>query len=90
MLALDLVQTVVHALRLDASLHPQAQAAGADVMRALGAVWQWIAQADGWTDGVLRLAHGLVPDELARADKSCSPTRRMDRSTPNASACLSR
>ena len=66
----DLVQTVVHALRLDASSHPRVQAAGADVMRALGAVWQWIAQADGWTDGVLRLAHGLVPDELARAGEA--------------------
>jgi ATP-dependent DNA helicase DinG len=63
----DLVQTAVHALRLDAAMHPRVQVACADVMRALGRLWQWIALAEGWMDGVLRLAHGVVPDELAEA-----------------------
>jgi len=63
----DAVQTAVHALRLDASMHARVQAACADVMRALGRLWEWISGAEGWTDGVLRLAHGAVPDELAQA-----------------------
>ncbi|WP_246099706.1 ATP-dependent DNA helicase DinG [Methylibium rhizosphaerae] len=62
----DVVQTAVHALHLDAAMHPRVQGACADVMRALGPLWQWISEAQGWTDDVLRLAHGAVPDELAR------------------------
>ena len=66
----DVVQTAVHALRLDAAMHPCVQVACADVMRALGRLWQWIALAEGWIDGVLRLAHGAVPDELAEAGEA--------------------
>jgi ATP-dependent DNA helicase DinG len=66
----DVVQTVVHALRIDASMHPRVQAACADVMRALGLLWQWIAHAEGWSDGVLRFAHGVVPDGLAQAGEA--------------------
>lgn len=66
----DVMQTVVHALRLDAAIHPRVQVACADVMRALGRVWQWIAQAEGWSDGVLRLVHGIVPDELIEAGEA--------------------
>jgi ATP-dependent DNA helicase DinG len=75
----DVVQTAVHALRLDAALHPRAQAAGAAAMHSLSRLWQWVAHAqgnaegqadehaEGWTDGVLRFAHGVLPDELAAA-----------------------
>ncbi len=67
----DVVQTAVHALRLDAAMHPRAQAAGAAAMHSLGRLWQWIARAEGhgegWTDGVLRFAHGVLPDDLAAA-----------------------
>lgn len=63
----DVVLTVVHALHLDASAHPRAQAACSAVMRALGQVWQWIAGADGWVEGVLRFPHGVIPDALAQA-----------------------
>lgn len=66
----DVLQTAVHALRLDAAVHPRVQAACADVMRALGRVWQWIAQAEGWADDVLRFALGVVPDELALAGEA--------------------
>jgi ATP-dependent DNA helicase DinG len=66
----EVVQTAVHALRLDASMHPRVQAECAGVMRALGRLWQWIAHAEGWIDGVLRLAHGVVPDELAEAGEA--------------------
>jgi ATP-dependent DNA helicase DinG len=61
----DVVQTAVHALRLDAAMYPRAQAAGGAAMHSLGRLWQWVAQAEGWTDGVLRFAHGVLPDELA-------------------------
>ncbi|HYE70942.1 MAG TPA: ATP-dependent DNA helicase DinG [Aquabacterium sp.] len=64
------LQTVIHALRLDASLHSRVQAACAEAMHALGRVWQWIAQAEGWIDGVLRLVDGVVPDDLANAGES--------------------
>lgn len=63
----NVIQTVVHALRLDAAMHSRAQAACADVMQALGRLWAWIAQAEGWEDGVLRFVHGVVPEELAHA-----------------------
>lgn len=66
----DVMQTVVHALRLDASMLPRMQAACADVMAALGRLWQWIAQTDGWADGVLRLPHGVVPDAMAEAGEA--------------------
>ncbi|CAG1019131.1 ATP-dependent DNA helicase DinG [Burkholderiaceae bacterium] len=62
----DVVLTVVHALRLDASAHPRFQAACMAVTRAIGLVWQWIASAEGWIEGVLRFAHGIVPEALAR------------------------
>ena len=63
----DVVQTAIHALRLDAAMHARAQAEGAATMHALGRLWQWVAQAEGWTDGVRRFAHGVLPDGLAAA-----------------------
>jgi ATP-dependent DNA helicase DinG len=66
----EVVQTAVHALRLDASMLPRVQAECAEVSRVLGRLWQWIAHAEGWIDGVLRLAHGVVPEELAQAGEA--------------------
>lgn len=70
----DVVQTALHALRLDAAMHPRVQVACADVMRSLGLLWQWIAQAAGRIDrpagSVLRFAHGVVPSDLAEAGEA--------------------
>jgi hypothetical protein len=72
----DIVQTAVHALRLDASAYPRAQAACADVMPALGLVWQWISETDGWVDGCLRFAHGIVPDDFVERGRPCLPASK--------------
>ncbi|NRF72046.1 ATP-dependent DNA helicase DinG [Aquincola sp. S2] len=65
-----LVTTIVHALHIDASLHCRMQGACADVTQALGVLWRWIEQAEGWNGDVLRFRHGVVPGDLARAGES--------------------
>lgn len=57
----ELAMTIVQALRLEGGVPAALEAACREARHGVLALSRWLDAAEGWHDGVLRFAHGVVP-----------------------------